>query len=260
MAIDPSRSVPQDVATVQSLQSTTEESAKAAMRAPVDAAWGQARGSVFGNLLGFVVGGIADALRGIFTPGGLFSPVGDAMQEFRDGQEDLTDRTDLLSPLLDYGSAFIDPDNRVHGTGYAVFSRQLGPMRGCELITDSQGGIRLLDKGLWDIRVHLTADGIVQISSNAPFRYELRVFTPSGVLFSRQIFHANDMDPLTGTVVSSVVVDEPGYRVRVYVLKMASRRGVLGGPAWSRLAVQHIARDVDGAWSRGNESSSTASS
>ena len=212
-------------------------------------------GSALGQGVASLIDGIADAIAGLAAPGTLMGRITHEMQFFRDGQQDLTDDVDLLSPLLDYGSAFIDPANRVHGTGYAVFSRQLGPMRGCELITDSQGGIRLLDKGLWDIRVHLTADGIVQISSNAPFRYELRVFTPSGTLFSRQIFHANDMDPLTGTVVSSVVVDEPGYRVRVYVLKMASGRGVLGGPAWSRLAVQHLSRQVEGPWNSGSEPS-----
>lgn len=200
-----------------------------------------------------LIQGLGDAIRGIFTPGGLFAPVGDAMQTFRDGQEDLADRTDLLSPLLDYGSAYVNPNNRVHGTGWAVFSEQLGPMRGCEMIGGAQGGIRLLDKGLWDIRCQLTADGIVQISSNAPFRFELLVHTPNGTIFSRQTFTANNIDPLTGTIVSSVVVPEPRYKVYAYVTKMDSRRGILGGPAWSRLAVQHIAREVDGAWSKGNE-------
>ena len=214
-------------------------------------------GRGLGDGLRDLVGGIADALNGIFTPGGLFSPVGDAMQYFRDGQQDLTDDVDLLSPLLDYGSAFIDPGSRVHGTGYAVFSRQLGPMRGCELITDSQGGILLLDKGLWDIRVHLTADSILQVSSHAPFRFELRVYDPrDGSIFSRQAFNGNDMDPLTGTIVSSVVVPEPNFRVRVYVTKMASGRGVLGGPAWSRLAVQHLSRQVEGPWNSGSGPSS----
>lgn len=207
-----------------------------------------------GSIFGGVIEKIGQALMGI-TQGGMFSFIDEASQRFIDGQEALNDRTDLLSPLLDYGSAYVHPDNRVHGTGYAVFSEQIGPMRGCELITDSQGGIRLLDKGLWDIRVHLTADGILQLLSSAPFRFELRIFSPTGTLFSRQVFHGNDADPITGTIVSSVVVPEAGYRARVYLTKMGSLRGILGGPAWSRLAVQHIARDVDGAWSKGNETS-----
>lgn len=255
MAIDPSQTVPKDAATVSSLQSMTEESAKQAMRAPVDEAWSKAQRSLFGDLLSFITNGIADAIAGIAQPGTAFGRITHEMQYFRDGQEDLAGRADLLSPLLDYGSAYVNPNNRVHGTGYAVFSEQIGPMRGCELIADTQGGIRLLDKGLWDIRVHLTADGILQISSNGPFRFELRVFSPAGDMFSRQVFNGNDIDPLTGTIVSSVVVPETRYRVRVYVTKMSSARGILGGPAWSRLAVQHIAREVDGAWGKGNEES-----
>ena len=87
----------------------------------------------------------------------------------------------------------------------------------------------------------------MQISSNGPFRFELLVHTPDNTIFSRQAFTGNSIDPLTGTIVSSVVVPEPRYEVSAYVTRMSGARGIRGGPAWSRLAVQHIDRDVDGA-------------
>lgn len=207
-----------------------------------------------------IIGGIGQAILGIFTPGGLFSPVGDAMQTFRDGQEDLADRTDLLSPLLDYGSSYIDPNNRgPGGVGPVPFSKQLGPMRGCEMIGDTNGGIRLLDKGLWDIRVHVSMDSFFSVTATGQTRLRLQVFSPGGVLYSQQVSNLTGINVLTLTVSSSVVVPEPGYLVRAQLTTNQSGRKPLGGPAWSRLTVQHIARDVDGAWSKGNESSNTAS-
>ena len=165
----------------------------------------------------------------------------------------------LLSPLLDYGSCYVNPNNRLHGTGWAVFSERIGPIRGCETITDSQGGIRLLDKGLWDIRLHLTADGFFSLPTQATgVRIELRVYSPDGGLYSVQASANNDENPATQTIVSSVVVPDSGYRVRVYVTKMYSGRGILGGPKWSRLTVQHISRDVSGG--TGAESSNEPSS
>jgi len=162
-------------------------------------------------------------------------------------EEELGNRTDLLSPLLDYGSCYVNPNNRVHGEGWAVFSERIGPMRGCEMITDTQGGIRLLDKGLWDIRLHLTADGFFQLPGQTKsFDFNLRIHRPDGSLYSSQGAMSYNENPITQTVVSSVVVPESGYQVRVYVTNMFSGRGILGGPKWSRLTAQHISRDVSG--------------
>ena len=207
-----------------------------------------------------IIGGIADAINGIFTPGGLFSSIGLSMQGIRDGQLDLEDRTDLLSPLLDYGSAFIDPANLGSGgVGPVPFSKQLGPMRGCEMIGDTSGGIRLLDEGLWDIRVHVSMDSFFSVTASGQTRLRLQVWSPDGALYSEQISNLSDINVLTLTVSSSVVVPESGYRVRARLSTNVSGRRALGGPAWSRLTVQHIARDVDGPWSTGSESSETPS-
>ena len=206
-----------------------------------------------------IIGGIGQALRGIFTPGGLFAPVGEAMQDIRDGQEDLADRTDLLSPLLDYGSAYMPNSLSASGSGNVKFTRQLGPMRGCELIDDADGGIRLLDKGLWDIRVQATLGAYFTVTESGLAHLRLYVYRPDGTLYSQQVASQATITAMTLAVTSSVVVPEPGYRVRAYIWSQRGSRGWLRGPAWTRLSVQHIAREVDGAWGKGNEPSDTAS-
>lgn len=201
--------------------------------------------------------GIANALFGGVISDG---PARRALERIRDGQQDLLDRQDLLSPLLDYGSCFINTSSKPSGRGWMPFNAQIGPMRGCELYTGPSRGIKLLSPGLWDIRCHLTCDWQSKLSLNNTFRYELRVLTPSGAVFSTQTFNMDSNEPVTGTVVSSVVVPAAGYRVGVYVTVMSGSRSILCGPAWSRLAVQHITKDVHGAWANGSESSDTASS
>ena len=253
MAIDPSKSVPDDAASVSSLQSMTEESAKAAMRAPVDQAWGNARGSLVGNILG----GIANALAGVFDIGSIFAPIGQVMETYRDGQETLNDRTDLLSPLLDYGSVCMPAGMRFAGRGALPYSQQIGPMRGVSIAYDNSNygaGLSLGDKGLWDIRLQVTASWVRIL--DAKFEVVLDVYPPdSWYPFSQQRAILTSEHEQTVTIVSSVVVPEPGYNVIPSVISNAGSRRVLGGPGWSRLTAQHIARDVDGAWADGSENS-----
>ena len=87
MAIDPSQSTPSDVATVSSLQSTTEASAKAAMRAPIESSWGSARGNFVGNILAGI--GQAHWLSGT---GGRWVPIDEVL-----GAEDTTPDISHLS-------------------------------------------------------------------------------------------------------------------------------------------------------------------
>ena len=188
-----------------------------------------------------LLGGIADALRGIFNPSGAFADVGRAAKEIRDGQLELNGRTDLLSPLLDYGSCFAPDDNtRLHGSGYINFSRQIGPMRGCRVEGDR---LVLEDKGLWDIRAHVSMDALFSVAKDYAL-ISLRVFRPDGSPYSEQISAIGEVQTTSTTIVSSVVVPEPGYYIRVYVNQSSRNRGILAGPSWSRLTAQHISRDT----------------
>lgn len=216
-------------------------------------------GAALGQGFSGLIGGIGNALRGIFTPGGLFAPVGEAMKPIHDGQHELKDRTDLLSPLLDYGTVFAPEEGRRHGLGFVPLTRQLGPMRGCELINDHNGGIRLLGKGLWDIRAQVTFDYVVTVLEPEVMGVQIRVYRPNGTLYSVQNYQEKSSAVTTCTIVSSVVVPASDYRVGVYIGANVDRRGLLGGPAWTRLTAQHISNEVNGNWGRGNENSQAPS-
>lgn len=218
-------------------------------------------GSALGQGVSGLIEGIGSAIGGVFAPGGLFAPIGDAVKDIRDGQLDLEDRADLLSPLLDYGTCFFPNTSSMTGNGRVPMVQQLGPARGLELLTDSGGGFRFLDVGLWNIDVQVTADSSwgETLVGSGKFQVTVQVYRPDGTVFSQQSGYISNINPVTITVVSSVVVEEPGCYVKVVISQMHSQRKVLAGPRWSRMTVQHISRQVDGPWATGSESSENTS-
>lgn len=242
MAIDPSQTTPTDTATVKSLASVTEESARQAMRQPVLAAFGSAQYQ-FGDITRTVLGGIARALKGLFDPKGWFAGIGKAAQDFRDGQLALTDRTDLLSTLLDYASAYMPKGTKLNSKKEVPFTAQIGPSRNVEVHKD--GRFILKDQGLWDIRAHIVLDW-VGVFTNQNISISVCVYRPSsqgGTIYSEQTSFEKTLNSTSFTIVSSVVVPAPDYEVAVKV-DAAKNRVVQGGPKWSRLTVQHISRSV----------------
>lgn len=210
-------------------------------------------GGTLGRALGEgfrgIVSGITDALNGVFSTGSIFAGIGKYAKQVRDGQEDLNSRTDLLGVLMDYGSAY--SSTSFTGTGLVPFESQIGPMRNVSLV--SGGGLRFGDKGLWDIRVHLTMSWVAVLSNKV--QVSVVVYNPQGAEFSRQTSQDANSGNHTHTIVMSVVVPEEGYFVRVHVENNASTREVPRGPRWSRIVAQHISREVEGRWNRGSESS-----
>lgn len=217
-------------------------------------AFGGGLGDALGKGFTGLIQGIGDALRGIFEPGGIFSPVGEAAQQIRDGQLDLNGRVDLLSPIQDYGSVFMPAGREIKGPRTLPFTEQLGPMRGC---SKSSMGIRLDDIGLWDIRAQITVSWVRIVTSDVNWR--VIVYRPNGTIYSQQLSSLSGNGNMTGTIVSSVVIDTPGCYVEVKMDYIGTGRGILGGPGWTRLVAQHISRKVDGEWARGTEKSDTAS-
>lgn len=242
MAIDPSNTVPADTATVKSLVSVTEESARQSMRQPVLAAFGAAQYQ-FGDITKTVLGGIAKALKGIFDPKGWFAGIGQASQGFRDGQNALKDRTDLLSTLLDYASAYMPQGTKLNSLKEVPFTAQIGPARNVEI--NKAGRFILKDKGLWDIRAHIVLDS-VGIFTAQNIRVSVRVYKPSGqggTLYSEQTSFEKTLNSTSFTIVSSVVVPAADYEIAIAV-EAAKHRVIQGGPKWSRMTVQHISRAV----------------
>lgn len=240
---------------IKTLQSMTEADVREAIANPSKRAWLEARndadkmfgemGSAFLRGLrpgsgGIIGGAISDRIKSLF----------DAGVEVRDGQTDLEHRADLLSPLLDYCSVSTPPGggNALKGTGRMPFTYQIGPSRGATL---DDGRIRLEDQGLWDLRAMVTASWIALAGGD--LRAYLRVLRPDGSIFSEQGFYASTTSSQTMTLVSSVVVPEPGYYVDVWAVA-APTRGWWTGPQWTRLTAQHISRSVEGG-TGGEESS-----
>src|SRR5699024_8107353 len=137
-----------------------------------------------------------DGLKGLTGGlGGIFGSIVGAGEEVRDGQDELTHRADLLSPLLDYCSVSTPPgaDNALVGTGRMPFTYQIGPRRGATL---DGGRIRLDDKGLWDLRAMVTASWV---AGSGEIRAYLRVLRPDGTIFSEQGHFASTLSSQTLT-------------------------------------------------------------
>ncbi|WP_156968687.1 hypothetical protein [Corynebacterium freneyi] len=224
------------------------ESGREWARGDLQGALGKLQAGVKDGLLA----GIADALKGVARPG--FEAVADA---FQDGQLALKNRLDLLSPLLDYGSAYMDAQGGFlqfgNNHGVMPFNNQIGPMRGCEL---HDNGIRLLAAGLWDVRCQMAFSGNTLGVGNGTVEWYIRVYRPDGVLFSQQVGIEANVWTKTSTIVSSVVVPEPGYVVKVEVKWIHGSRKLLGGPTNNRLVVQHISNRT-GVGGTGAENSTT---
>lgn len=226
---------------VKALQSVTEESARNQIRSQALVPWQEARGNFFTN----IIGGIGDALRegltGIITGvSDFFNPIKKAGADVRDGQVDLNDRLDLLSPLLDYCSLSAQPGrgDAMNGKGRFPFSYQIGPARGA---TPVNNGIRLEGEGLWDIRCMVSFN---EMMFAGYYQANVRVLRPDGSIYSEQSADGMTLVGGTITIITSVVVPEPGYFVDCYV-HAAAPRGWREGPRWSRLTVQHISRKIE---------------
>lgn len=243
---DDSRPVPEGAytpSTVKALQSVTESSARAEIRSQALVPWQEGRDNFFTNIIGGIGKAFQEGLKGLTGGlGGIFGSIVGAGKVVRDGQDELTNRADLLSPLLDYCSVSTPPGSgdALKGTGLVPFTYQIGPRRGA---TPVGGRIRLDDKGLWDLRAMVTTSWIV---AGGEARAYLRVLRPDGeTVFSEQGHFTSTLSSQTLTLVSSVVVPEPGYFVDVWVTA-ASARGWWTGPQWTRLTAQHMSRDVKG--------------
>lgn len=245
----PGQNVPEggySVSSLRDLQALDEDAIKRKLRAPVDRAWGGLSGGFLQRLDEWGQEKIVKPLVSIFQ--GL-KPAGweKVAEAFQDGQKRINDRVDLLSPLQDYGAVFMNDKGGFldYNNNYGVmpFVYQIGPLRGVELTGE---GLRLLDKGLWDLRAQLTV-GPLALGVGSPYlEWKLRVYTPQGFLYSEQVYRGWAKREFSSTVVSSVVVPEPGYVVKAEIAWIHGSRKVWGGPANNRLVVQHITRRVDG--------------
>lgn len=232
---------------VKTLQTYTEDSVMSAVSGGVRNSWGVAKGNFITDFIGGLFKGMNDILNGLNPANWLPAPAKQYAQTIRDGQVELNNRTDLLSPLLDYCSMSSPPGGGTHNVNNNrfPFTYQIGPCQNTTPMGD--GRIRLDDKGLWDLRCMITAQGI-GLLDNGEFQVFLRVIKPDGGLhsvYSEQGNYMNTLNHVTVTSITSVVIPAPGYFVDVYIMKASGARVFWSGPKWNRLTVQHISRNVE---------------
>ncbi|GAA1418099.1 hypothetical protein [Corynebacterium durum] len=197
-------------------------------------------GTAIGQGFTALVDGIASALAGGIAKGNPFYQISEATKPFRDGQRDIQDRIDLLSPLLDYGAVTLaERGNR--GNGKLGFYDQVGPLRGMEVL--SGGGFKLLDKGLWDIDVQLEPSTVLlDFGIFVTTKVEIRVLRPNGSTYAVRDIVTGYGNRHTMNGRMSVVVPEAGYRIEVWCTEIRTLRTFDSGERSSILAVQHISR------------------
>lgn len=264
MAIDPDKTTPADMASVTTLQSMTEESAKAAMRSGVDGSFGLARGSFLdilsgiGQILGGalqlgvgalswiaqgvvdLVAGIAGAIQNQFTTEA-FEPVREALH---DGQNGLIARLDLIPP---YCSAVMSHNVQMRWLGATVimpFRTQNGPAKGAHVDPDLSG-IVFDEPGTWTVHALLNANGGDGVFGGSEMWMHVRLYRADGTLDAEKIIRAHPGSNEHGFSMSQpFVIPESGWYVCV-----AGRSGLPrwwpGGARWSGLTVIKSHNDSD---------------
>lgn len=244
------------------MQDVTEQGVKDRAYNQVFPSMQGAKNSLFGNFIGGIFSGFLSIFRGGSGASWLPSGVREVAEEIRDGQLDLSDRADLLAPLLNYGSAFCDTPNTANpifrGTGVVPFNKMIGYSRKVELTND--GGLMLGEKGTWNIEGRIavgqyswdTAAGVVP-SSFA--RVNINVHDPAGGVHSRQSVYMPFASSRSTYVVGatmyiqpssfnfkiSVQVPDSRYVVKVHV-ESVPNQGIpwAGGSRWTGLTAQNI--------------------
>lgn len=248
MGISPGAGLPRDYATIGGIASL-----QAGKQRQIDHDNAQLRPSqnIFVSGIQRLVGGIFRDIFAAFR--GTYTGPDEHLRGFQDGQLALRGRTDLLDPLLNYGSVYApkysgsDAANTWHRVN---FTRQISTeMRGCEVLP--AGGIKLLTAGCWDIRAHVMTGGAWGLLPRH-VRVEARVYRPDGRLFSTLQGRISGHDRQSIPVISSVQVPEAGYEVQVWLYSENYYTSWGYGPAYSRLTVQQVSSATV---PRGNEES-----
>lgn len=233
-----------EVEAIRGLQGVTVDSVRRAATSELLGVADPVRSNLFGRIDEWGQEKIVKPLQQIFAgrkPAG-WEHVAD---EFQDGQLALKNTLELLSPLLDYGSAYMDAKGGFlqFGDNHGVmpFTRSIGEMKGCEL---HDNGIRFLSAGLWDIRCQMAYGNNALGVGNGTVEWFVRVYRPDGTLYSEQVGLEANVWSKTSYIASSVVVPDAGYVVKVEVAWIHGSRKLLGGPRNNRLVVQHISNNV----------------
>lgn len=177
-----------------------------------------AGGAILSGVVGglaALIGGIADGIKGIAT--GIFQPVNQASETFRDGQKSLSDRLDLIP--FGFCSAYMDKNVNLEWGGNNLrlmpFKDQLAANRNAHVDTVKSGIV--FDKaGTWTVHATLNCRGTAFTGDNN-IRMWVSVRRPDNSIFSEKSVQSSpSTNPDTLTLSQPFVVPEAGYFVVVY--------------------------------------------
>ncbi|WP_010120126.1 hypothetical protein [Corynebacterium nuruki] len=124
---------------------------------------------------------------------------------------------------------------------FLPLTKKLGESRGCEI--SSEDGIILNAVGQWRVEFNCTVE---MASGTNALELRLEVFDPDGNLHSRaaagkKVFTTLGIgvDSSSLYVFDNVVVDRPGYRVRVYSLNNGQAQYYMAD-GWNKLGAQYV--------------------
>ena len=182
---------------------------------------------------------------------------GTPSNQFDDGMalsigEDVGDATaskqDLDSLMPMSGSCYLpqgDSKTQTGGQRFLPFNVANGDSRGCEV--SSEDGLILNEVGMW--RVEVSTKTIVEqiVGSGASGEIRLELFDPDGSFVRRRIFGLNAAGIAFSNSVDyshcwmNVIVDRPGYRVRVYqYMSNASGMRTWNSSEFTELFAQYV--------------------
>ena len=210
---------------ITDLNDLTEAEAKKRMQAQVAPSFSSQRDGLWGH-----VGDLIDMITGNY---------GGSKPPFVDGQLALNNRLDLLTDVSGYCSTYQDRNWRVGGgTRRIPFGRKLGPNKNAHPGDD---GIYLDAPGTWRVDATVTTSSG---SGSGSSRLIISVRNPDGSIYSEQWCNiVQGPEVKTWAFNTTVVIEEPGYHVRVYWGHGSLWWTLRGGTHLSRLSVNRW--DID---------------
>lgn len=157
-------------------------------------------------------------------------------------------KTDLESLLPMSGACRIRNSGISNSNKWLPFTEQIGDMRGCHLSTNTEYGGIIFDRiGMWNVTCRVPVSAGVTFLGEVEIRLE--TWDPDGVMVDRQ---ASSQPVNVGNfsvyVDASVIVDRPGYAVRVYSVSPGGPGDIRHTDAVgkSRLSAQYVYNGVFG--------------
>lgn len=180
------------------------------------------------------------------TPSGQFDDgkvlsIGEDVGDATASKQDLEDLLPMAGACQIEGSGYPWTGKIGFNNKFLPLTKQLGETRGCEVSTED--GLILNAIGMWDIAFNCSVE---MASGTDGLELRLECFDQDGNLVSRAAAQKKvltslgiGVDATPMYVFDSVVVKEPGYRVRVYSLNNGQAQYYMAD-GWNKLTAKYV--------------------